>query len=806
MAYLVPKLLLMIVWTGYIYCQSITVEVNVADDEQFWPDPFELDGVGDNGAVTTYIQPVTNTIGGDSEFPVLISGTDTLIVSASGFQYDDKSTFTDEGDVTAVVLAVVTTVSTSAFTSASTTSSSFPDSTSLTKSLTPMPVPSPSPTRTDAPKSVPKQPSKGSAKAVEGGVGGAIIFILILITGWLVRTRRKRQSSVQQSMSSFDPASSRNTSATLSDPSSMAKMTVKVVGYKQSEMKEQECARRDAQEELRISLEALNQAGGGHEEEDTLIRQEISGLIERIQRMEEVSSKYLRCRWSGMHYNKHPGTDITVYRITLEINTAIEGFIFSGPLSLVGVAEDGSMTTYFQTVPVPLLFPTTTSSDWIPITLVASASGFQIHDNIDELTVFCNPVGAASENCQLVQGGSTITMVGDVVATILPVENADPTTALTSPSKMSASATSTSAPSALPHASISPAPSVTGTSTQSGAKKSKKSVEAIAGGVGGAIIFFVILLTLWLVRSRRRRQSRRSQEDISPFPSSLGPLSMISGPMKTISSNQSGRRDRERARMDAQEELRVTREALHRTSGGREGETALRQQVFVKELFHNNYQAFFPGLAWRMGGQPKEVQRGRLKVERLLNDIHISLGRERTPDVATDREALGFGTNLEVGNSSVHGHCTTFMRVIQETAWRSDTMIDFATAIQLHWKVGDESMLNSVILNPPFYISIMRISSAYLVFLVAYVANAAPLVNVTSVQSPAVSTRALTAAQLHHSEPGSAATSSEFIATIISPTADRQLGQAGSRGPPPIFQENIDNSVKLAMKKGDWRA
>ncbi|KAF9059017.1 hypothetical protein BDP27DRAFT_1431939 [Rhodocollybia butyracea] len=85
----------------------------------------------------------------------------------------------------------------------------------------------------------------------------------------------------------------------------------------------------------------------------------------------------------------------------------------------------------------------------------------------------------------------------------------------------------------------------------------------------------------------------------------------------------------------------------------------------------------------------------------------------------------------------------------------------------------------------------MRLSSAYLVFLVAYVANAAPL-NVTSIQSPPVATRAVSTPEL-------VARSATYEVTIISPEPIMIPG-----GKPDELQVNIKSAVEQTMKQGQW--
>lgn len=64
-----------------------------------------------------------------------------------------------------------------------------------------------------------------------------------------------------------------------------------VVRSKRPEIQEQVRAQMDAQGELHNTLAALNQASDGHEEEATPqppLHQQVSELIERIRRMEQV--------------------------------------------------------------------------------------------------------------------------------------------------------------------------------------------------------------------------------------------------------------------------------------------------------------------------------------------------------------------------------------------------------------------------------------------------------------------------------------------------------------------------------------
>ncbi|KAF9064235.1 hypothetical protein BDP27DRAFT_1450854 [Rhodocollybia butyracea] len=254
--------------------------------------------------------------------------------------------------------------------------------------------------------------------------------------------------------------------------------------------------------------------------------------------------------------------------LTLEMNF---DFIGIEPLQMVGVLDDGAATTYIQ---VETVSPTNSLFIVKTNTLIVSASGFQVIDTHDGLTGFCNPV-ATAVNCQINEGFTTQTQGGNTITRVFAVE--------TTVTSLIPASTSPPIPIPLP------------------SKKNARLVDSpnksFIGFLVGVIVggLLLILLTWWLVRRRRRRQSRRInlknvRDAISPFdppgshdmPDRPDPLSMIrslSRPTKVTKSKQSEMQERERARMDAHEALRVTQEALNRASSSHEEEVSLRQQI-----------------------------------------------------------------------------------------------------------------------------------------------------------------------------------------------------------------------------------
>ncbi|KAF9072026.1 hypothetical protein BDP27DRAFT_1418382 [Rhodocollybia butyracea] len=239
--------------------------------------------------------------------------------------------------------------------------------------------------------------------------------------------------------------------------------------------------------------------------------------------------------------------------------------IGANPLwQMVGVND--AATTYIQVD----TFSPSPSSGTAPLTafqvetntLVVSASGFQDINSFGGVTAFCNSVGT-TVNCQF----DTLTLEGPPTTRVFEVA---PT-------------------SLIPASSTTPLPSETNSPVVANLSSPNRTMVIIGAVVGSAVIIVLMLLTWWLVRRHRRRKvlwAKSGQEVISPFHPRdtshiAGPLSMHSPIFWSIArSKRAEMQEKARARMDVQEELRATQEALNRARESHGEEATLRQQMF----------------------------------------------------------------------------------------------------------------------------------------------------------------------------------------------------------------------------------
>ncbi|KAF9064482.1 hypothetical protein BDP27DRAFT_1471235 [Rhodocollybia butyracea] len=260
------------------------------------------------------------------------------------------------------------------------------------------------------------------------------------------------------------------------------------------------------------------------------------------------------------------------------------------PLQMVGVSDDSAETTYIQ-VDSTLIQSAANPSESLDIvstqtaTYIVSASGFQ--EIGEAFTLSCNSRSSIID-CKIVMRNSTSEVEGleavEATAVVLAVE---PTASISIPASTSRATLTTPAPTYI--SSTRSAPQMASSGSAGHPMVARASIIGVV--ISSAVILFLILLTLWLVRRRRRRQSPRSaQEAISPCgppvpydmpdtPSPLATVRRLSRPIQVFRSKRSETRERERARMDAQEALRATQEALNRASSSHEEESSLRQQI-----------------------------------------------------------------------------------------------------------------------------------------------------------------------------------------------------------------------------------
>ncbi|KAF9058667.1 hypothetical protein BDP27DRAFT_1372329 [Rhodocollybia butyracea] len=253
------QLILLTLCPRYVYCQSsVTLELNTGV-EGIGFGPLQMIGVADDGAATTYIQMVTFTVPEAGA----TTTTATLVVSAAGFQNDNgtgtvscnrvgtvavdclldsgHASLTQGGDITAMVFAVETTVNAASMSTLPTA----PHASSITFTSACSSIPSGT---LNTPQSAPKQ-SEEAVKIIGGGVGGGMIFLLILLTCWLVRRQRRRQ--LRQL---------RNAQEAISPLSPFLNYLATIPYNKRSKSEMQEIA---AQGDLGATPEALIQLSGG---------------------------------------------------------------------------------------------------------------------------------------------------------------------------------------------------------------------------------------------------------------------------------------------------------------------------------------------------------------------------------------------------------------------------------------------------------------------------------------------------------------------------------------------------------------